>query len=161
MSIALSKSRFPLKVYHNRRKGSELLLSSAVCAFVASGVLTAQTTSIRAQEAEPNLVRRHTGALDLWSPDGADATLDNSDAIDLTEIRVGTAMGAQAVRVYSSGRQYPHPAGPGGDITINQSGNLATSNVPGDTIASTSAAVRAISEGGRGLDADHEKKRHA
>jgi len=100
---------------------SGLFLSAAVCAFAASGVLTVQTIEAGEQDADPDLIVYHTGALSLGKSDGADAELENSSTIDLTEVRVGTAMGAQAIRVLTFGTQYPKPGGPAGDITISQS----------------------------------------
>ncbi|MEP3435910.1 MAG: hypothetical protein ABJN75_03885, partial [Hoeflea sp.] len=144
-----------------RMQASGLLRSAAVCAFVASGVVTAQTPGASAQEADPDLITYHTGALSLSKADGDDAELDNAATIDLTEIRVGTAIGAPAIRVGAVGTEYPHPGGPGGDITINQSGNLTTSNTAGDGIVSTSAVVTATSRGGTGLYGRHTDRQQA
>lgn len=141
-------------------KASELLLSAAVCAFVASGVLTAQPTEAQAQQADPDIIKYHTGALSLGKPKGGDARLDNSEAIDLKETVVGTAEGAKAIRVNTYGVQYPDPGGPAGNITINQSGNLSTSNSSSNPIVSTSAALHASSTGGKGLDAHANNHAH-
>ncbi|WP_420408280.1 hypothetical protein [Hoeflea sp.] len=144
-----------------REPVSHLFLSAAVCAFAASGVLAAQTIKAGAQQNDPDLIVYHTGALSLAKSDGVDAVLKNSSTIDLSKVRVGTAMGAQAVRVLSFGSGYPRPGGPAGDISITQSGALTSSNTAGDPIANTSAVVYANSRGGEGLSADHEEKRHA
>lgn len=146
-----------------RSRISRLLASTAICALAASGVLTALTEPAGAQEPyDEDLITYHTGALSLGKTDGADANLDNSKDINLTEIRVGTAMGAQAISVYAHGSQALHkPGGPAGNIIIKQSGDLSSSNLADDTIAGTSAVLRAISVGGEGNGADHREKRKA
>jgi hypothetical protein len=144
-------------------RSSRFLVSTAICALVASGVLTAIAEPAGAQEPyDEDLITYHTGALSLGKTDGVDANLDNSKDINLTEIRVGTAMGAHAISVYAHGSQTLHkPGGPAGNITIKQSGDLTSSNLADDTIASTSSVLRAISVGGEGNEADHRDKRKA
>jgi uncharacterized protein YhjY with autotransporter beta-barrel domain len=120
-----------------------------------------QTIEAGAQDADPDIVVYHTGALSLGKSDGLDAQLENRSTIDLSEVRVGTAMGPQAIRVLTSGAQYPRPGGAAGHITITQSGTLTSSNLANETIANTSAVMYANSRGGEGINADHEQKRQA